>query len=105
MDRRQAQFSWVKGIFYANHSAWRVHGESLRLVGPPERTPVLARCYTHRLGEVMPKVRGAAQPAGFRDLFHGQAGRLQQAPGVQDTLRGQPLDRRRADGGVEVPDE
>jgi hypothetical protein len=49
---------------------WRVHGESLGLVGPPERTPVLAWCHTYRLGEVMPKIRGAAEPAGFRDLVH-----------------------------------
>ncbi len=29
-------------------------GESLRLVGPPERTPVFAWCYAYRFGEVVP---------------------------------------------------
>ena len=59
-----------QGIFMPVTQTWRVRGESLRLAGPPERTPVLARCYTYQLGEVMPKVRGAAEPAGFRDLFY-----------------------------------
>src|SRR5258708_9780403 len=58
-----------KAFFMPITQPWRVHNESLRLGGPPERTPVLAPCHTYRLREMMPKVRGAAEPAGFRDLF------------------------------------
>src|SRR5258708_16473565 len=65
-----------KAFFMPITQPWRVHSESLRLVGPPERTPVLARCYTYRLREMMPKVRDPPHPAPFRHPFPCQSGPL-----------------------------